>query len=140
MGKLFGGNLMFAYCSNLTTFESDLTSLIDGSYMFENCGLTSYRGDLTSLKSGYMMFYNCELDAESLRNIAYNINDISGLVKNNEEDWKFVYPIDNSISTITSKSRGRIDIGLDESISEDVIIECGNELKVKGWDVYFNDT
>lgn len=140
MGNLLGGNQMFVYCSNLTTFESDLTSLIDGRYMFQYCGLTSYRGKLRSLKSGYMMFKDCKLDAESLRNISKYINDISDLEKNIEEHWKFVYPIHNLNSTITSSHRGRIDIGLDKSISEDVIIECGNELKVKGWEVYFNDT
>ena len=86
------------------------------------------------------MFYNCKLDTESLINIAENINDLveMGYDKNIEEHWK--YEVLGQNKTIIKSERGRIDIDYDDSISEDVRIECGNKLIDKGWDVYFNGT
>jgi hypothetical protein len=84
------------------------------------------------------MFKDCEIDTESLKNIANNINDLveNGYKIDNEDDWK--YEVLGEIKTITSSYRGRIDIGYDTSIAQNVINECGNILIDKGWRVYFN--
>jgi hypothetical protein len=81
------------------------------------------------------MFSSCKLNAESLRNIADTINDITDLDKNNDEDWEKP----GTITTIYKSYRGRIDIDLDSSVTEEVKNECGNILFEKGWkEVYFN--
>lgn len=137
LSSLMNGYGMFNGCTNLSSFNSDLSSLTDGWHMFYECeNLSSFNSDLGSLKSGYQMFNECKLDAESLRIIANNINDIFDLDKTNYEHWK--YEVLGKYETISSAYRGRIDIGHDTSISEDVIIECGNKLIDKGWIVYFN--
>jgi hypothetical protein len=82
------------------------------------------------------MFYNCKLNAESLRNIADTINDISDLDKDIDEHW--TYEVLGETKTIYKNRRGHIDIDLDTSVTQDVIIECGNKLIDKGWTVYFN--
>ena len=130
---------MFDGCSKLNTFTSDLSSLIDGSWMFFCCtNLTSFDSKLTSLKTGYSMFSKCNLDEDSLNYIADNINDISSLDKKTDEDW--TYEVLGETKTITKSYRGRIDIDYDASVSQDVRIACGNKLIEKGWDVYFNNT
>ena len=54
------GQGMFHYCSNLTTFTSDLSSLTNGYDMFYGCtNLTAFSSDLSSLTNAYGMFYNC---------------------------------------------------------------------------------
>ena len=54
------GNSMFEYCSNLTTFTSDLSSLTDGNSMFWGCNnLTTFTSDLSSLTRGGFMFHDC---------------------------------------------------------------------------------
>jgi len=60
MSSLKDGSLMFTYCSNLTSFSSDLSSLTDGYSMFNNCNnLTSFNSDLSSLTNGSNMFSDC---------------------------------------------------------------------------------
>jgi hypothetical protein len=80
---------MFRYCSNLTSFSSNLGYL----------------------KSGTQMFDGCKLDAESLSYIANNINNLAenGYNIDTEDDWK--YEVLGKIETINKSSRGRIDIG-----------------------------
>lgn len=84
------------------------------------------------------MFYNCKLNAESLRNIADTINDVTSLDKDNDADW--AYEVLGETKTIYRLHRGRITIGYDETVSQNVITECGNKLINKGWTVYFNNT
>ena len=55
--KIKNGDRMFVCCTNLTSFSSDLSSLVDGHYMFCECSnLTSFSSDLPSLKDGTDMF------------------------------------------------------------------------------------
>ena len=69
---------MFYGCTNLTSFSSDLSSLVGGDYMFNNCtNLTSFSSDLSSLTSGGNMFSKCSLDAESIMYIADTSKDIT---------------------------------------------------------------
>ena len=137
--KLKNGGDMFRYCSALRTFNSNLSSLTDGYMMFFDCDkLSSFGSKLTSLKSGYRMFENCSLNDDSLIYIADNINDISSLDKEINEDWQ--YEVLGETKTIEYANRGRIDIDYNESVSQDVLSACGNKLIDKGWDVYFNGT
>ena len=60
LSSLIEGCDMFHNCSNLTTFTSDMSSLIDGPHMFSSCSkLTNFTSDLSSLTNGYNMFHNC---------------------------------------------------------------------------------
>ena len=58
LSSLVNGRQMFRKCS-LESFISDLSSLVNGSSMFYGTSLESFSGDLNSLISGYLMFYQC---------------------------------------------------------------------------------
>ena len=69
---------MFFYIQNLTSFNSNLDSLIDGEFMFYGCyGLTEFKIDMKSLVNAHNMFYECpyleifESDMRSLTNGNY---------------------------------------------------------------------
>ena len=58
--SLINGDWMFHSCSNLTTFYTNLNSLTYGKYMFWCCSnLSSFTSDLSSLTNGFYMFYGC---------------------------------------------------------------------------------
>ena len=60
LGDLTNGVEMFRYCTNLTSFSSDLSSLTYSTIMFCDCtNLNSFSSDLSSLKGGTEMFYRC---------------------------------------------------------------------------------
>ena len=64
---------MFYNCSNLTTFNSDLSSLTIGQMMFKYCfNLTTFTSDMSSLIDGYGMFHGCT-------NLTSFISDLSSL-------------------------------------------------------------
>ena len=65
LSNLTNGGYMFAFCSSLTTFSSDLSSLVDGYSMFTNCNLTTFTSDLSSLTDGFSMFGGCNLTSFS---------------------------------------------------------------------------
>lgn len=139
LSKLVDGEMMFYACNKLTSFSSDLSSLINGDAMFSGSDLfTAFNSNLSNLLNGHWMFRDCKLNETSLRNIADTINDVSTLDKNDDEHWK--YELLGKTETISWGRRGQIDIDLDSSVTQEVIIECGNTLIEKGWDVYFNDT
>ena len=134
--NLTDGCWMFDGCRELISFSSDLHNLTYGENMFYNCSkLTTFTSDLSSLKSGYLMFKDCEIDTESLRNIAEHINDINGLVMENDADWE--YEVFREIKTIPNGRRGRIDIDVDSSVTQEVRKECGNKLNAKGWTIVY---
>jgi len=57
LSSLRDGSGMFFVCTNLTSFSSDLSSLTDGNSMFYHCdNLTSFSSDLPSLTNGSGMF------------------------------------------------------------------------------------
>jgi hypothetical protein len=117
LDNLNHGEYMFNGCSALTSFDVDMSKLTNGHYMFNGCtSLTSFESDLQSLIYGMYMFRDCKLNEKSLQNISKTINNLKSKDKS-----------------------GRIDIGLDESVSQSVYFECGNKLMDKGWKVYFND-
>ena len=60
LSSLVNGAYMFSNCRNLTNFENDLPSLITGEYMFDTCdNLTTFASDLSSLTDGDYMFGYC---------------------------------------------------------------------------------
>jgi hypothetical protein len=78
LGDLDNGNGMFAGCSNLKTFKSDLSSLTVGSGMFYSCtNLTSFSAKLPKLSYAQSMFVGCKLDTASIQLIADTINTVS---------------------------------------------------------------
>ena len=100
----------------LSDFDSDLSSLRDGSLMFYYCpNLTSFNGDLSSLTNGDSMFSSCELNAESIQHIADTINDLK-----------------------SKGQTGKIHIGYADDVPSIILYESGEKLTNKGWTVYFN--
>ena len=64
LSSLTNGYGMFYNCNNLTSFNSDLSSLTNGNSMFEYCGkLTTFSSDLPSLTNGGSMFLGANFDS-----------------------------------------------------------------------------
>ena len=63
--------------------------------MFDGCSnLTSFTSDLSSLTNGYFMFNDCKLDTDSLIHIAETINDVRDLtngINNGAEIYKTIH-------------------------------------------------
>lgn len=76
--NLSSGRNMFNYCTNLTSFNGDLSSLVIGYEMFLSCSsIKSFNGDLSSLVNGYRMFDASSLtsfDGKNLKKLAFGNN------------------------------------------------------------------
>ena len=60
LSSLTDGSCMFGFCYYLSSFTSDLSSLSNGDGMFTSCpSLTSFTSDMSSLTNGYAMFESC---------------------------------------------------------------------------------
>ena len=60
LSSLSDGSLMFGACNNLTTFNSDLSNLTNGFMMFASCtNLTTFTSDLSNLTNCADMFADC---------------------------------------------------------------------------------
>ena len=60
LSSLMDGSAMFFGCANLTSFSSDLSSLTNGGGMFAGCiNLNSFSSNLSSLTDGEDMFLFC---------------------------------------------------------------------------------
>lgn len=78
LSSLTDGSSMFAYCENLSQFDVDLPNLTNGRMMFTACfDFTSFSHDLPSLTSSYGMFNYCS----SLTSFK---GDLSSLTDGNE--------------------------------------------------------
>ena len=111
--SLMNGFWMFRVCSALTAFTSDLSSLVDGSYMFSECSkLTNFTSYLSSLVDGSYMFSGCYLNTASVKNIAETIN------------------------TVTNKPKIHIGIGNTSPTAEENTYLT--QIHNKGWQVYVN--
>ena len=85
MPKLENGNFMFGvgfigeyyeyYCSSLTYFEGDLSSLKNGNSMFAGSGLETFKSSLPSLEKGDYMFDRCNLNKESVIRILTSLKN-----------------------------------------------------------------
>lgn len=100
LSSLSDGTFMFSQCP-LRVFNSDLSNLTDGSSMFSGCPLTSFNIDLSNLTNGDYMFSNCQ-------NLTSFNSDLSNLTKG---DSMFNYckldapSVKNIIDTINSISQ-----------------------------------
>ena len=66
---------MFYDCTALTTFNSDLSSLTDGSYLFGRCtNLTTFNTPMKKLLDGKYMFGYCESLSEFTSDLSSLIN------------------------------------------------------------------
>ena len=60
LSSLTNGKQMFNYCLNLSEFSSDLSSLTNGDCMFEGCyNLTTFDSDSSNLTNSHQMFNGC---------------------------------------------------------------------------------
>lgn len=74
LSSLTNGTYMFYNCDELISFNSDLSSLTHGDSMFGGCSkLIAFTSNLSSLNSGQNMFQGCKLDAQSLANIVHTL-------------------------------------------------------------------
>ena len=81
--NLTNGERMFYYCGNLKSFSSDLSSLTNGNSMFYTCtALNSFSSDLSSLTNGEKMFYNSKLTTFSSDSSGSPVN-LSSLTNGN---------------------------------------------------------
>ena len=142
-------NSMFFNCPTLTTFNTELPSLIDGTFMFMASGinsfninlssltngmgmfcycpnLESFNSDISSLQTGYAMFSNCNLDSESICNIANTINDINDLDVSNV----------TIIEGMPEELLKSIDLGTIPNTPE--VALAIEQIQRKGWNVYSN--
>ena len=72
------GDNMFFNCDKLTSFTGDLSKLISGKEMFYHLNqyttkMVTFNSDLSSLKDGTHMFTFCKLDAKSVANIVHSL-------------------------------------------------------------------
>lgn len=112
---------MFYDCSNLTTFNSNLSSLTNGNSMFYYCSkLKSFTSDLSSLTNGYCMFRNCFLNSASVQNISETIKDVRDLT--NIDPWGEIYKT--------------IHIDIDNQSPNEQEKAALNNIASKGWTVY----
>ena len=75
LSSLTNGYEMFYGCRNLGSFTSNLSSLTNSEYMFRDCeNLTSFTTDLSSLTNSYGMFYQCENLSSFTSNLSSLIN------------------------------------------------------------------
>ena len=134
--------------SNLTTFTSDLSSLINGYNMFSNCEkLTTFTSDLSSLTDGSNMFRSCKLTPQSVMYIVDSIKDINAekklyqdgiipyVTKTNDEysstkgftsNGLYVYTYNNPqpfTTTITALAVGELTIGINVTNDFDTIAD-----------------
>ena len=116
---------MFGYCDNLESFNSNLSSLIGGDFMFYGCSkLTTFISDLGALQYGMNMFSDCSLSTESLKNIADTIYDFNV----------------TSVQSRLGEGTGWIDIGLENTTPSELELTYIEKMQRKGWSVCINGT
>ena len=115
---------MFCQISNLTTFNGNLKSLINGYMSFTQCfNLTSFTSDLRSLTNGFEMFLGCKLDTASLKNIAETINNVVEIV------WADIQHEDGYKA---------IHIGIGSTTPTDEENQYLTQIHERGWQVFVN--
>lgn len=104
--------------SNLVSWDSPLSKLVDGERMFNECSnLSSFNGNLSSLKTAENMFNDCSLDCDSIASIAFELSDFSEVDFVDDVPW--VYNVEGNLITIPSEKRGRITVNVNEGLSTD---------------------
>ena len=142
LSSLTGGNYMFSNCSNLTSFNGDLSSLTSGYYMFEYCrSLTSFNNDMSSVTDCGNMFYYCS-------NLTSFNGDLRSLTSGSKMfgsststctklDLASVQNIAETINDLAAKgTTGSISIGISKTIQGNTELEAAlATIRSKGWTV-----
>ena len=146
------GTSIFEGCSNLATFEGDLSGLVNGTSMFAGTKLASYKGDLKSLETGTSMFAGCtalksfvaDLSALTTGTNMFNgaalesfAGDLSGLTEGTgmfagcKLDIESVEIIADTLPVVTS---GAITIGVAASlVGTEELAALVADIEAKGW-------
>lgn len=74
------GKYMFRNCTKLTSFDSDLSNLDFGYYMFTGAGITKFTSDLSSLSHAGNMFSNSNIS--SFKCTLHNLTDAAQMFWN----------------------------------------------------------
>ena len=127
LGDLENSTSMFADCSALTSFSSDLSSLTNSYKMFHSCDITSFTSDLSSLTSGKYMFDFCTALT------SFNCGNLSSLT---DGSYMFYY-----CKKLTSFSSDLPSLTNGESMFEDcenlTSFNCGNLSNLtNGWGMF----
>ena len=74
------GKAIFYKWANLESFDGySLKDATDCDTMFSNCSkLSKFNSDLSSLQNGDYMFYGCKLDGDAIENILTTLPDVQG--------------------------------------------------------------
>ncbi|MBO5827278.1 MAG: leucine-rich repeat protein [Paludibacteraceae bacterium] len=142
------GNFLFHECSNLTTFNADLSSLtsalgmfsgsnlqsftsnldslVNGEIMFSGCSnLSDFKIDLSSLENGYGMFEGCSLNTNSLRHISSTIKNVNGIITSTSFGGTTGKPI--------------LTLGISNEVPSEEEKELFTNMMSKGWRVFLNN-
>ena len=123
LSSLTSAGCMFHNCHKLTSFKGDLSSLINGNMMFCYSPTVSFTSDLSSLTNGHWMFSGCKLDTDSLTHIAETIKDVNGLTNSSDDFWD-------------AEIYKNIHIGIGSTTPTEEEIELLTEIHNKGWQVF----
>ena len=103
LSSLRDGSAMFFRCSQLESFTSNLSNLTDGGYMFQECAsLTSFNADLSSLTVGEAMFWVCST-LTSFASDLPNLTNGDAMFSNCKLDAPSVKNIIDTINTYSEK-------------------------------------
>ena len=129
LSNLTNGDYMFYHCTNLTTFTSDLSNAINGWSMFQNCtNLTSFSTDLSSLDLGFIMFDGCS-KLTSFTSDLSSVTDARHMFGGCKLDAQSVANIVHTLSTYESNGTITIGIGCDNTEADQLLFaqECDCE-------------
>ena len=116
LSSLRDGSAMFAYCTNLTSFSSDLSGLRKATSMFEWCpNLTSFASNLSNLTDGEFMFYYCT----NLTSFSSNLSSLTvggGMFQDCKLDALSVKNIIDTINTYSASLK--LGVGCDDTTED----------------------
>ena len=128
LSNLTDGEFMF-YSTSLESFSGDLSNLTNGFCMFSIASLKSFSGDLSSLTNGNNMFYNSSL--ESFSGDLSSLTNGEGMFFNTKLDATSLANILHFINTPTTK--GTINIGLGIDNTDDAKQSLATAVYCKDW-------
>lgn len=115
LSSLRDGTFMFSYCP-LTTFSSNLHNLTNGNSMFESCYLTTFSTNLHNLTNGEFMFNNCGLI--TFNSDLYNLTNGDSMFNYCQLDASSVKNIIDTINSISGRTPLGLGIGCDGTLED----------------------
>lgn len=103
LSSLEEGTHMFDNCAYLKSFNANLDKLKNARAMFgaSTCNLSSFRGSLKSLRAGKQMFEGCRLDKESVINIITTLQTQNTLEDSSYLDLGVDYKLQSDAELMT---------------------------------------